>query len=219
MLRLDGVGGSAIIIAEGTIYILLTAQGSSSPTHLGIVHNTLHAPTVTSTTLLSVSQVQLASGNSCHLNSNEFPYINLGGVHFALCLSSGLFMMQHEAATDLEAAKRDLPSVTLTPAGSFTPPSTPRWSLTTIPSSPAYLKVLNFYRHSVDPKTFRDALAETDMMGTAITAMPPQDRTYSAKVPQDVQDFSKCLVTPSAVLTKATMALSTGLTLRSRTKH
>ena len=79
MLRLDGVGGSAIIIAEGTIYILLTAKGFSSPTHLGIVHNTLHAPTVTSTTLLSVSQVQLAYGNSCHLNSNEFPYINLGG--------------------------------------------------------------------------------------------------------------------------------------------
>ena len=51
MLRLDGVGGSAIIVAERTTFVFLAQQGRRSPLHLGILHNVLHAPTVTSTTL------------------------------------------------------------------------------------------------------------------------------------------------------------------------
>ena len=56
-MRLDGVGGSAHIMAHGTIFVLLTATGQTAPTHLGVVHNVLYAPTVTATTLFSVSQL------------------------------------------------------------------------------------------------------------------------------------------------------------------
>ena len=81
MPRLDGVGGSAIIVAEGTISVLLTQQGCRTPSHLGIVHNVLHAPTVTSTTLFSVSQMQSCPGNSCRLDSNDHPHVITGGGH------------------------------------------------------------------------------------------------------------------------------------------
>ena len=97
MLRLDGVGGSAIIVivAEGTMSVSLTQQGCRTPSHLGVVHNVLHAPTVTSTTLFSVSQMQICPGNSCRLDSNDHPHVITGGVMFDLHLSSGLFMLPH----------------------------------------------------------------------------------------------------------------------------
>ena len=104
-MRLDGVGGSAHIMAQGTIYALLTARGQTTTTHLGVIHNVLHAPTVTATTLFSVSQLQARKGVSFRLDSNESPFLHLsppcGESAFDLHLCSGLFVLPHVPVMDL----------------------------------------------------------------------------------------------------------------------
>jgi hypothetical protein len=125
-------------------------------------------------------------------------------------------MLPYTPVMDLPLARSKYPTVTLSNAGYFLPPSTPKWSLTPVVSTEAIVKAYNLYRHSVVPKTFRDALAATDMLSTTMQEMPKQNRTYSSKVPQDIIDFSRCLMTGSDIRTKATLDLSQGLTLKSR---
>ena len=218
-MRIDGVGGSEFVTAHGTVYFLLTAQGSDVATHVGIFHNTLFAPMIANTSILSVSQAQqhvsATSGikpNSCHTDNNIDPYAVFEGVRFALFLSSGLFMLPCATVPCLTTALANLPQVVVTPPGPFTPPTSSQWSLVPCSSTPIYTN----FAHSVDPASFRQALADTSSLSTALTPATPQNRTYATSAPDDIRDLSRCLMTPSNAITKATISLSHGLSLKSR---
>ena len=117
-VRMDGIGGSDFITRQGTTYILLTAQGSTSPTHIGVAHNQLYAPNATDTTILSVSQTQLHPRNQCHVHSNDAPCVILDGVHFDLALHMGLFLLPWRSLPHLDCPTHgSLPRVVICPDG------------------------------------------------------------------------------------------------------
>ena len=185
--RIDGIGGSDYVTAYGSVFTLLAAFDSLLPTHVGVFYNQLFAPNAQGTAIASVSQIQTQTSNSCHLDSNSSPYLIADSVKFKLHLSGGLFMLPcwHLAFTDPRLSS--LPRVDMTMPGPFTPVSTARWKLTPLidtlsHTSTISLKAFNFHVHTVDPTSFRDALALTRTLGTDISPSPPQNHTYSTKI-------------------------------------